>query len=308
MGGGCNSCKLLPEEKLKIDSAIIPPFVVGEDSDPLKTHNVAIWDNNKTLDLPNVFSQPTIAGSHCTFKTNREGSPTILGSYAQINNLSNGENPLYDGVEILGTSSRITGVARENIYDYALRGATITGSHCRIKSPKNIDAKNFRNHNLLQGTTLMGGWCEVQGRIEGVVISGACTEPKLANNGVFVAGSIYTQRYNAENENERTELCFSDVNNQTVGISIVGSRFERNNGVEERLNGLVRFSADATFPHEIHGHIKLMDDFHCYNKDGVEIFNGSTAKTINELQTRVLELESQLKSVRETSLNKEVEQ
>ena len=150
--------------------------------------------------------------------------------------------------------------------------------------------ENQQSGSLLQGVHAMGGWGIVEGRSEGIILMGYSGEAQVDNGGVFIAGNLLEKRLNSTDVETQKEDCFVKYDNKSAGIAIVGS-VKSLDAPGQRKPGFVQFSTLKNYAHEIHGHIKLMDDFHCYNKDGVEIFNGSTAKTISELQTRVLELE-----------------
>ena len=311
MGGGCNSCKLLPEEKLKIDSAIIPPFVIGEDSDPKTTNNVVIYGGS-TKKEPNT-NTTQIFGRFSTIDVSLNppfSGVTIGGRQTELFVSKKQSKKANGGVKIMGDNSLIhVDLDSTDYSDLFLTGVIIAGYESHIWSKNSWSgAGKLDNSGGVQcgGVIILGraSTCSTLTPSCGLILGGSRIVPEInGNNGVVIIGT----------EKEKSDQYFDPQTGMpstggtrhthnfrnSLGIFMRGVFQQADNDnlmVDGTCNSLIEGSDNTNLPTLLKGHFKFHNDFQLKDKDGQILIDTGKVKemvtTINELKERVEKLET----------------
>ena len=324
MGGGCNSCKLLPEEKLKIDSAIIPPFNIGADTDINNSENIWFFDSNSTINTTGHYSLANLLiGNKSTINSQSYlNLGCIHAGYRTTMNMPPddvGTGVISDGVVTTGSLANCyTGSVsgNNNSWTVAFRNFTVFGfssviwdhsvkKELETGTPFKWDAEKA-NRGILNQGILTTGYCSdlfIRCANSGIVLQGgSSTVQCYNNNGVIISGCPNDYPEKVENDfNSELKDKLREHKIQTVveGPGIFISGYKRKvNLTDNKItvnSSLIQGSTKSSLPTKLKGYFRLDDFFQLKDKDGTILIDSGKLKqiinTVNELKEKVDKLD-----------------
>ena len=307
MGGGY---KVTSAEKLKASQLVEPPLIVGKQ---YQTQNT-VWiygggtqninpktDNNL---IPNIIS-----GHYSEFNSIQSYGFLISGRYTSHVLKYNGVSDAHDGIIITGNNSQIRYIESEQnqLSDNhtTIRGITLLAPWSDVFSTDSWKSETTNSMvRLAQDGVMLAGQYPTLSFLHnhnGVTITGTGGVLEIKNNDGLILSGKSSSESNRMFDEKHQEVSRNGTRVKTniqngKGIIIRGALTTSSlNNIQE--GSLIEGSSDTQYPTILRGNFILDEKFNLYDKNKNQLVTaGQLLSTINQLQTKVQELEETIQS------------